>query len=181
MMRGHDAWQASGLHLPARLPRRRGPRPATTTLNPHMQIDQQPARPLSRDLIEAIRSLPGVELAPSRRAPPRTIGFHLRAEHAGGPPEAFMLGSEFAHVHPGPDHSLHLTLPEPLRTEAIAAGWAEPHPLAGYPTVSRAIVLLYAPRDDGELALVSALVRASWAYAHDRDEPHASERAGDIR
>jgi hypothetical protein len=147
------------------LPARAGPRPATTTTNPHTQLDQQPAQPLTSALVDAIRTLPGVVLGPSRRAPPRTIGFFLDAAHARGPAEAFMLGHEFAHVHPQPDSSLHLTLPEPLRSAAIAAGWAEPHPLAGYPTVSRDIVMVYAPRDAAELQTVIRLVAASWAYA----------------
>jgi hypothetical protein len=30
--------------------------------------------------------------------------------HAG-PPEAFLIGREFAHLHPGADHSLHAMLP----------------------------------------------------------------------
>jgi hypothetical protein len=89
----------------------------------------------------------------------------LVADHAKGPPEAFMLATEFAHVHPAPDFSLHLTLPEPVRSEAIAAGWAEPHPLAGEPTVSKLIVMLFAPRDANELTVITRLVEASWAYA----------------
>lgn len=132
-----------------------------------MQLDQQPAAPFSDALLDMARQLPGVVLALSRRAPPNTVGLYLMPEHANGPDEAFMLDTEFAHLHPEPDFSLHLTLPEPLRTEAIAAGWAEQHPLAGYPTVSHLIVLLFAPRDAGEFAVAKRLVEASWAYAKD--------------
>ena len=32
-------------------------------------------------------------------------------EAAGRPPEAFMVGGEFAHLHPDYDGSLHLILP----------------------------------------------------------------------
>lgn len=92
---------------------------------------------------------------------------YLKRDLARGPIDAFMLTTEFAHVHPAPDFSLHLTLPEPLRTEAIAAGWAEPHPLAGYPSISDLVVLLFAPRDVDELGVAKRLVKASWAYAKD--------------
>jgi hypothetical protein len=152
----------------ATLPARSGPRPRTTTINPHMQIDQQPARPLTAALVEAVHALPGVVLAPSRRAPPGTIGFHLEPARATGPAEAFLLGTEFAHVHPVPDSSLHLVLPEPLRGQAIAAGWAEPHPLAGYPSVSPGTVMAYAPRDEAELEVVTTLVTAAWLNASGR-------------
>lgn len=153
---------------PAPLPARAGPRPRTTATNPHAQLDQLPVPLLSPGLIEAASRLPGVVLGPSGRAPPGTVGFHLTEAAAGGPRAAFLLGREFAHVHPGPDGSLHLALPEPLRSEAIAAGWAEPHPLAGLPTVSPLVVMAYAPRDPAEARTVCGLVTAAWRHAAGR-------------
>lgn len=147
------------------LPERSGPRPRVTTSNPQTQLDQQPATPLSDALIEAAAALDGVVLAPSNRAPPGTTGFHLEPAHANGPPDAFLLGHEFAHVHPGPDHSLHMILPDALKREAIERGWAEPHPMAGQPTVSPHTVLVYAPRNDAERSTVDGFIRASWSYA----------------
>jgi len=64
-------------------------------------------------------------------------------------------------------------MPEPLRAAAIAAGWAEPHPLAGQPTVSPDTVMLYAPRDTGEVDVLAALVEASWANARGLNAPAA--------
>ncbi len=52
----------------------------------------------------------------------------------------------FAHIHLIPDGSIHLTLPPGVQEDAIDAGWAEPHPLAGLPTISNRILLVYAPR-----------------------------------
>ncbi len=149
------------------LPRRRGERPRTTTTNPHSQRDQQPSRPWSEEVAAHAASLEGVVLGPSGRAPPGTVGFHLEPDFARGPDRAFLLGREFGHVHPAPDHSLHLTLPPTLRAVAIAAGWAEPHPLAGATSVSADIVMIYAPRDAAELAAVAILVTAAWSYARD--------------
>lgn len=139
-----------------------------------MQLDQQPAAPYSKALVEMAQGLPGVVLAWSRRAPENTVGLFLHPAHAKGPADAFMLDTEFAHVHPAPDFSLHLTLPEPLRSEALTAGWVEAHPLAGYPTVSALIVLLFAPRDEDELAIAKHLIKASWAYASDGRSDHSN-------
>ena len=116
-------------------------------------------------LIEALAGLDGVQVGRSYRAPPGTVGLHLDAGCACAEERRFLLGREFAHVHVEDDGSLHAILPEPLRSEATAAGWAEPHPLAGQPTVSPDTVMIYAPRDVGEVAVVAALVRRSWENA----------------
>jgi hypothetical protein len=147
------------------LPIRTGPRPRTTPTNPHSQLTDIPASTYSAVMLERIAQMEGVTLAPSGRAPKGTYGAYLSADMAKGPQEAFLLPLEFAHLHPAPDASYHLTLPEPLRAEAIAAGWAEAHPLAGQPTVSANIVMVYAPRDETEVETVMYLVAASRDYA----------------
>lgn len=146
------------------LPARPGPPPAYTRSNPQTQLDQQPDHPLSAALIAAVRTWPGVALGHSLRAPPGTVGFFLDTP-SEQPPEAFLLGREFAHVHPYPDHSLHMVLPDPLRGEAIAKGWAVPHHLAGATSVSPYTVLVFAPRDAAELAVVTALVEGAFSFA----------------
>jgi len=153
------------MNLPEVLPVRNGQRPRTTRSNPHEQLDQQPDSPLTEALLSLARRLPHVHLAPSFRAPAGTVGLHVEERSGLGPSEAFLLGSEFAHAHPGPDHSWHLALPQSLKSWAIAAGWAELHPLAGRPTVSPHTVLLYAPRDAAELEVASFLLQGSWAFA----------------
>lgn len=146
------------------LPSRAGPRPSTTRSNPQYQLEQVPDVPLSDRLIERVARLDGVELGASRRSPPGTVGFFL-AGSDGLPEASFLLGNEFAHVHITHEHGLHLVLPEPVRTAAMRAGWAEPHPLAGRPTVSPLTVLVYAPRDAAELEVTARLVEAAWALA----------------
>lgn len=148
---------------------RYGPRPATTPHAPHSQIDQIPndRQQLGQALLSALSALPGVETGGSRRAPPGTVGLYLRHGRPTERPRAFLLGHEFAHVHLEDDGSLHTVLPEPLRSNAIATGWAEPHPLAGYPTVSPDTVMIYAPRNQEEVSMVAWLVRNAHAYASD--------------
>lgn len=150
--------------LPTRLPRRAGPPPQVSDGLPQQQLDQQQLS-LRVPLLERLRALPAVQFGPSRRAPLGTVGLHLPAHRCCDRADAFLIDHEFAHVHAGNDASLHLVLPEPLRSEALAAGWARPHPLAGQPAVSAGTVLVYAPRDTSELDTVTALVRAAWRNA----------------
>jgi hypothetical protein len=147
------------------IPARRGPRPSTTPTNPHRQLDQQPEDRVQRDLLAAsLFGLEGVEERPSRISVPGARALWL-AEGADGPPEAFMVGYEFAHLHPGADQSLHAMLPLELGKEAIDAGWAELHPVARMGLIPPTAVMLYAPRDDEERAVVEGLVRAAYEFA----------------
>lgn len=148
---------------------REGPRPTTTTTVPHSQTDQlaklEEREGLSNLLAAQIAQLAGVITGGSRRAPPGTTGFHMQSHPPACAERAFLLGAEFAHVHTQDDGSLHTVLPEPLRSAAIDAGWAEPHPLAGMPTVSPDTVMIYAPRNVEEVRIVAGLVRVAWENA----------------
>ena len=147
------------------LPSRPGPRPTTTPTNPHTQLDQQPTDTLQRELLAAAAfALPGVEERPSLISVPGARALWL-AEGADGPPEAFLIGAEFAHFHPGADQSLHAMLPPELVEGAIAAGWAEVHPVARRGLIPTNAVMLYAPRDDAEREVIESLLRASHAFA----------------
>ncbi len=146
------------------LPRRPGSRPATTPTNPHTQLDQQPTGPEQRELLAAsVFALPGVLERPSLISVPGARALWL--SEAAGPPEAFMVGNEFAHLHPAPDQSLHVMLPPDRAIEAVEAGWGEQHPLARLDLIPANAVMLYAPRDDAEREVVEELVRASHAFA----------------
>ncbi|MBX3563586.1 MAG: hypothetical protein KF730_03310 [Sphingomonas sp.] len=159
-----SAVPVNGIHA---LPARAGPRPRTIPCAPHSQIDQivPEAHALALALIERVGGLAHVELGGSLRAPPGTVGLHLQPSACCGSARTFLLGREFAHVHLEDDCSLHAILPEPLRSAAIEAGWAEAHPLAGQPTVSPDTVMLYAPRDAAEIEILVQLVEASWRNA----------------
>jgi hypothetical protein len=148
------------------LPRRSGPRPRTTPSNPHTQLDQQATDPqLTEELARRIFALPGVIEEPSGISVPGARALTLAADEPSGPPEAFMIGREFAHLHPTPDRSLHAMLPLELAEEAIEAGWGEIHPVARMGLIPPTAVMLYAPRDADELDVVERLVRASHAFA----------------
>jgi hypothetical protein len=48
---------------------------------------------------------------------------------------------------------------------AVDAGWAEPHPVARMGLIPETAVMLYAPRDDDELAVSEMLLGASRQFA----------------
>lgn len=154
------------------LPERADVRPQTTDYPPHSQIDQLPdqltSRKLSEFMIESIAAFANVQTAPSRRAPPGTVGFYIDFGCGVSDERCFLLGNEIAHVHISDDGSLHATLAEPLRSKAMEKGWAEPHPLAGQPTVSPDTVMIYAPRDEMEAGIIVDLVRETWRNARRR-------------
>ncbi|MGA3221693.1 MAG: luciferase family protein, partial [Acidimicrobiales bacterium] len=130
------------------------------------QLDQQPgdSRQVDAILAEALtwRSVLG---QPSAIAVEGARALALDRSVAGGPPEAFLVGREFCHVHAQGDRSLHAALPLPLAAEAERAGWAEPHYLMQTGQAPATIVMLYAPRDDLERDVVLRLVRASYEFA----------------
>jgi len=152
--------------VPLDLPQRAGSRPRTTPTNPHTQLDQQPANPrLAEELARRVFALPGVVEEPSGISVPGARALVLAPDEPAGPPEAFLIGREFAHLHPAPDHSAHAMLPPEVVREAIDAGWAELHPVALRGLIPETAVMLYAPRDDDELALVETLIGASRQFA----------------
>jgi phospholipase/carboxylesterase len=77
-----------------------------------------------------------------------------------GPREAFQVGTEFAHIHPAQDGSLHMTFPPGLAAKVFQQGWGMPHPRSGTPMV-------FGPRDAAELEVVWQLLLRSYEWAHE--------------
>jgi hypothetical protein len=102
---------------------------------------------------------------PSAISVPGARALWLREALSAGPREAFMIGREFAHIHPMPDGSLHAALPPEIAQEAIGKGWAEQHPVARMGYIPRNVVMIYAPRDEQEIEVVAGLVVESYRYA----------------
>jgi phospholipase/carboxylesterase len=145
--------------------RRAGPPPRTYAGPPHTQLDQQPDARTRAQLGRRFGGFPGVEEQPSEiRAVPGARALYLADDVAAGPPEAFISGREFAHLHALPDSSLHMVLPERLATEAVEAGWGEFHPLAGT-AVPPTTLLVFAPRDPDEIDVVLRLLQRSYEFA----------------
>ena len=110
-------------------------------------------------------ALPNVREEPSRISVPGARALVLDPDVAAGPPSSFLIGTEFAHLHPAPDESLHLNLPPERARDEIEAGWAEYHPFVLRGQIEPTRLLVYAARDAGELEKVYELVAESHAYA----------------
>ncbi|MFQ3320154.1 MAG: hypothetical protein ACI8UR_001843 [Natronomonas sp.] len=151
------------------LPRRQGSPPETTDTNPHSQLTQNPDQRTYEALADQLFTLPDASERPSRISVPGARALVLDENIDPGPQEAFMTGREFCHLHPPTDGSLHMALPTDVADTAVQRGWAEPHPMAERGVVPATVVMVYAPRDADERAVVFALVRESYRYAGGRE------------
>ncbi len=148
------------------LPARTGPAPRVTTTIPQHQESQNAPAHCHAALWARLAALDGVTTGPTTVGVAGTRALLLDRAAATGPDAAYLLPDlgEFAHLHPDPDGSLHLTLPDALAYDALAKGWAVAHPLAGV-RVSSAMVLVPGPRDADEVEIVAGITAASHRYA----------------
>jgi Family of unknown function (DUF5519) len=142
------------------LPRRSGPRPRTTPWAPHIQEDQL-APPALRDaLARRVFALPDVEERPGTVAHPAERAIWLRDGVPVASDDAFLGNREIGHFHPW-DGSLHIVLDPGLAEAAVAAGWAEVHPVAKAGRAPANRVMLYGPRDEDEVEVLFGLIAAA--------------------
>jgi hypothetical protein len=150
------------------LPRREGPTPRTTTSAPHQQLDQT-APPESYAALKARAfDFPAVERRPSIISVPGAEALWLTEEPEERCAHAFLVGNEFAHVHPPYDGSLHMMLPRAEVHQVLEKGWGELHPLALEGLIPPTAVMIFGPRDDTEVDVVLELIGASHRFASGR-------------
>ncbi len=149
-----------------RLPVRAGELPEVTARIPQHQQSQNAPAHLQAQLWSRLAALDSVSTAPTTVGGAGTRALLLDRNTAAGPDAAFILPDlgEFAHLHPDPDGSLHLVLPDALAYDALAKGWAIAHPLAGL-RLSPGMVLVPGPRDAVEVEIVAGIAAASHRYA----------------
>jgi phospholipase/carboxylesterase len=128
---------------------------------PHTQIAVQPVPEVNAELHHRAFALPGVSARPTIISVPGARALWLDEGMELAHPEAIVAGREFTHIHP--DGSLHLPLSLDRAREAVAAGWAEPHPIARVLGVD-GLVLVYTPRDFAELEVVWDLLLDSYTH-----------------
>jgi hypothetical protein len=160
------------------LPLRAGERPRTTSSNPHQQQSQNPAPETYALLVSKAFDFPHVERRPSAISVPGAEALWLAEAVAGGPPEAFLVGREFAHVHPPYDGSMHMMLPAEAIEQLVGKGWGEPHPMARRGLIPATAVMVYAPRDAAEVATVLQVLAASYRFACGDDPRPARSASG---
>ncbi|CAK7206391.1 hypothetical protein SEUCBS139899_009183 [Sporothrix eucalyptigena] len=147
------------------LPYRPGPRPLVAGLAPQRQLDQQASTECYAKLRAAVEAL--------TRAHPETLctatsciekhGFGLFARH---PVNVWGQGEIF-HIHDS-EKSMHMSLhPDDIK-EVLDKGWGQRHPLAFKGWVKAPLpttfVMIYAPRDESDLAIIARIVEAAIWY-----------------
>ena len=149
---------------------RNGRRPRTTSRLPHSQLDQHGPDEVIDKLHEFCFSFPGVKNEHSTISVPGARAMVMHEAHECNH-DAFMIGREFAHIHPHPDNgSMHLQLPKADAIEVIRKGWGEDHYLVTLGQLPKGLVMVFSPRDVDELEVVKKIVTRSYAYATNRTE-----------
>ncbi|MEM9018581.1 MAG: luciferase family protein, partial [Verrucomicrobiota bacterium] len=78
----------------------------------------------------------------------------------------FMVGREFAHIHPKPDNgSLHLMLSARDARTVVEKGWSEDHYLVTQGQFPAGLILVFSPRSDQDLEVVQSIVGRSYDHA----------------
>lgn len=140
------------------LPYRYGTRPAVAGAGCEQLTQNSPIELLDR-LVAKAWTLPGVVIRDSLMCVPGTRAWHLVPALARGTVSAFLIGTEFGHVHPPYDGSLHFSLPDEETRELVRKRWA------AYPGGGRSDVLIYGPRNETEAAVAWSVIRFAHARA----------------
>jgi len=151
--------------MPFELPPRSGPRPQTTGCAPHEQLDQNSSLEVHQCFKSRAFDFPFVERRPSIISVPGAEALWLPDEHAHGCRKSFMIGNEFAHVHPAYDGSMHLMLPLECIDELMRKGWGEAHPMVATGLIPDTAVMVFAPRNDGEINTALKILSISYEFA----------------
>lgn len=137
------------------MPLRAGPPAVTTGSVPHRQIDPDVVPEVIDDMSARIFALTDIESRPSGIVDGATA-LWLRQEFNLGRPECLVQARELGHIHQ--DGSLHVTVPHGRIPGAAAAGWIEQHPWSATFPGFEAYVMIFSPRDPGEVEIILELV-----------------------
>jgi hypothetical protein len=147
-----------------RLSRRAGPAPRIDRRYPCPQLEDTSPEPIRAALEERAGRLPAVAVEATRLSVPGRA-LVLDEELAKGKPEAFVSGREIAVLRP--DGSVQLNLDPIWGQKVLDRGWATIHPLARYlaGALPPQSAIVYAPRDEAELAAVLKILEAAHCLA----------------
>ena len=150
-----------------RLAWRKGERPPLDPRWPCLQRGQLASAEDRDALAEAMLGFVGVSAIAAPFGAPG-IGFRLEERLAGGQPEAFIGDGAFMALLPG--GSLHVSLRPEWAEKVVSHGWANVHPFARYMAgaVPPQSLMVFAPRDGSERAVVLRIAAAAHAYAMGR-------------
>lgn len=151
------------------IPSRRGLKPHTSTVVPHLQMTDASPAEIREELLDWIKTSPelarGRKIGPSDVAEPTSIAYFIDADIVSPrsmsmAPSIRESGYEAFHVHE--DGGLHIALSPDDRWEILVKGWGETHPVARWGVNA---ILLYAPRDAKELEIIKTILIGAYRYA----------------
>ena len=160
----HDLPSRQGLL--EELPYRHGPRPITKGIAPHRQVTQRSAGETCQQLLRTLKQLS--ESYP-KRVGYGTSSFEKHCDGIFSPPEYRAHDTkegEICHVH-DIDGSMHMAMHPADVKIVIERGWGERHQMAfdnwGWKSmfVPPEFTMVYAPRDEDELAVILRIIDAA--------------------
>lgn len=130
----------------------------------HLQCSDHGDGTWTDRLAEEVLSWPHVERRISTADTFPAVSFCMKENARGSNPAAFISPQEFARcLVAGPTIYLAMGLVD--AHWAIIRGWAEPHELARTGVIPAGIMVVYTPRDEGELRVCAMLFEASYRFA----------------
>jgi hypothetical protein len=148
----------------AGLPARKGQRPQTIRGPLYIQCNGYGDSRHVNQLVDQVLTWPHIESSPPPVSPPDTIRMRLAEMAATDEPSAFLTVREFGWALLGAP-TIYLALPLVCAHWAIVRGWAEPHYLASFDLMPAGAVVVYMPRDEGELGVCYFLFSLSYRFA----------------
>lgn len=150
------------------LPQREGDKPETLYSMPHKQLSQNATKDLANKLADWAFKLEGVYEQQSAISLPGARALWLLDDVQVAHPEAFIIGREFAHFHPEPDFSMHMSMSLEDAKEVVDKGWGEYHPMVKEGRWAANLIMVFGPRNDEELETVKTIIKASYHFATGR-------------
>ncbi|MEM1294801.1 MAG: luciferase family protein [Verrucomicrobiota bacterium] len=152
------------VNKPISLSQREGAAPETTNSLPHSQLTQHGPDEIVQKLHDWCFSLPGVVNDPSGISVPGARAL-VMDDSVEANSAAFMVGREFAHIHPQPDNgSMHVNLTPADASEVVKSGWGEDHYLVTLGQYPPGLIMLFSPRDEEELETIQSIVKRAYEF-----------------
>jgi hypothetical protein len=146
------------------LPRRTGQRPTTLCGPLHIQCAGHGDPKYLDQLVSDVLGWPHIEALPASADRPDMVPIRLERGAAANGSASFLSAREFARVLRGAP-TIYLGLPLTWAHCAIVRGWAEPHYLSSFGLLPAGTVVVYTPRDPGELFVCYSLFFAAYHFA----------------
>ena len=138
------------------LPERDGPRPKTFSGPLHLQCRGHGDSKYLHQIVDTVLTWRYIEAPAHRNGQPDTVPIRIKDIAATTDSSAFITRREFARVLLA-SPTIYLALPLVSAHWAIVRGWAEPHYLRSFGLMPAGTVVLYTPRDRGELEVCYGL------------------------